>query len=45
MVDANPEKSAEEAWLEIARKRMPELESGKVKPVTWDVIKEQILEA
>lgn len=32
----------EKAWLEIAEKRYSELESGAVKGVSWETLKEEI---
>lgn len=39
-IDAPPESGVEEAWLEIARKRLADLDSGAVAPVSWASIKE-----
>ncbi len=39
-IDAPPENGVEEAWLEIARKRLAELDSGAVASVSWVSIKE-----
>ena len=34
--------SVDEEWIQLAEKRLFDLESGKVKPVTWEVLKEKI---
>lgn len=36
--DAN-EKHVDEAWIQIAERRFAQLESGAVKPVSWEEIK------
>ncbi len=41
-IDAPPEEGVEEAWLALARKRLAELDSGEVEPVSWESIKDSI---
>jgi toxin ParE1/3/4 len=41
-LDQPAEKNVDEEWLELAEKRLSELESGRVKPVTWEALKQKI---
>lgn len=41
-IDAAPEEGVEAAWMDLARKRLAELDSGEVKPVSWESIKDQV---
>jgi len=41
-IEGPPEEGAEAAWLDLARKRLAELDSGEIEPVTWDSIKQRI---
>ena len=41
-IDVQPEQGAEDAWLELANKRLAVLDSGKVEPVTWASMKERL---
>ena len=34
--------NVDEKWVELARKRLQELESGAVKPVSWETIKKEV---
>ena len=36
------DESADEKWIELAQKRLVELETGIVKPVSWDNIKKNV---
>lgn len=38
-IDAPPENGVEDAWLDLARTRLAELDSGAVTPVSWESIK------
>ncbi len=35
--------NVDQAWSELAKKRLIELESGTVKSVSWESIKEQVI--
>jgi hypothetical protein len=37
-IDSPPEEDVESSWLELAQKRLSELDSGKVQAVTWESI-------
>jgi putative addiction module component (TIGR02574 family) len=41
-LDKIHDEDVEKAWLDLAEKRYAELESGKVKGVSWDVLKNEI---
>ena len=41
-IDEPADDNVELEWIELARKRLAELESGKVDPVTWDELKQKI---
>lgn len=41
-LDHPTEKSVDEEWIKLAQKRLAELESGKVKPVSWESIKQKV---
>ena len=41
-IDEPADENVEQEWLTLARKRLAELESGEVKPVTWDELKRRI---
>ena len=41
-LDEPKENSVDEEWIRLAEKRLAELETGNVKPVTWESIKEKI---
>ena len=34
--------SVDEKWIEVARKRLEELETGTVKPISWEKIKKNV---
>lgn len=41
-LDEPKENSVDEEWIRLAEKRLAELETGNVKPVSWESIKEKI---
>ena len=41
-LDVPLHEEVENAWLNLAQERLRELESGKVKPVSWDSLKQKI---
>ncbi len=41
-IDAPPEEGVEAALLELARKRLAQLDSGEVEPVSWESIKSRV---
>jgi len=38
------EGNVDEQWIQLAQKRLKELETGKVQPVSWDEIKKMVRE-
>jgi len=41
-IDEPTEENVEKEWLELAQKRLNELENEEVEPVSWEEIKERI---
>jgi len=41
-LDEPKENSVDEEWIRLTEKRLAELETGNVKPVSWESIKEKI---
>jgi hypothetical protein len=41
-MDNRVDDDVEREWISLAEKRSDELESGKVKPMTWDKIKQEL---
>ena len=41
-MDSNSDDDVEKDWVILAEKRSEELESGKVEPLSWDQIKQQL---
>jgi hypothetical protein len=41
-MDNRVDDDVEREWISLAEKRSDELESGKVKPTTWDKIKQKL---
>ena len=41
-MDNRVDDDVEREWISLAEKRSGELESGKVKPMTWDKIKQEL---
>jgi putative addiction module component (TIGR02574 family) len=41
-LETPPDETADAKWVELAQKRLVELEAGIVKPVSWDKIKKNV---
>lgn len=41
-IDGPPDDDVEAAWMDLALKRKAEIESGAVKPVSWESVKKRI---
>lgn len=41
-LETPPDESTDEKWIELAQKRLSELENGEIKPVTWEKIKKNV---
>ncbi len=43
-LDQPQDKSVDAEWIELAQKRLAEIENGRVQPVDWETIKEKARE-
>ncbi len=42
-LDETHDNDSEQQWANLAKQRLDEIESGKVKTVSWDTIKQQVI--
>ena len=43
-IDDQPEQAVEQEWVKLAQKRLSELASGSVLPVSWNELKQKVRE-
>ncbi len=41
-LDEPAENNVDEEWIKLAEKRLAEMESGTVRPLTWEALKQKI---